>query len=67
MMEMATVSKMKQRSIVLSPKVQNGEKCPGQAVDALCPLSCLLLSKEVLFSGGRELPLLLYEVVGTLA
>lgn len=64
-MEMATDSKMMQRSIVLSPKVQNGEKYTGQAGGAPCPLSCLLT--KVLFSGGRELPLLLYEVVGTLA
>lgn len=35
---------------------------PGQAVSQLC----LLLTKEVLFSGWRELPLLLYEVVEAL-
>lgn len=35
---------------------------PGQAVSQLC----LLLTKEVLFSGWRELPLRLYEVVEAL-
>lgn len=35
---------------------------PGQAVSQLC----FLLTKEVLFSGWRELPLLLYEVVEAL-
>lgn len=34
---------------------------PGEAVSQLC-----LLTKEVLFSGWRELPLLLYEVVEAL-
>lgn len=52
---------------LLSPKVHNGERCTGQAVGTPCPLSCLLLTEEVLFSGGTELPLLLYEVVGALA